>query len=94
MSTDIVRARKVLELSLADGLSVDQIRTNIKNVLGMMTRKKIAKVTSRKHEHMTPEMAEEIRDYVIEHPGLSQVEVRRVFNVNAGRVSEAVSGIR
>lgn len=43
---------------------------------------------------MTPELAQEIRDYVKAHPGLPQQSVAEAFNVNHGRVSEALKGKR
>jgi hypothetical protein len=43
---------------------------------------------------MTPELAQEIRDYVKMHPGLSQQAVAEKFKVNHGRVSEALRGKR
>lgn len=43
---------------------------------------------------MTPALRAQIRAYALANPALTQVEVARVFNVNPGRVSEAVSGRR
>jgi hypothetical protein len=43
---------------------------------------------------MTPELAQDIRDYVKAHPGASQQSVAEAFNVNHGRVSEAIRGKR
>ena len=43
---------------------------------------------------MTPELAQEIRDYAKAHPGMSQQSVAEAFKVNHGRVSEAVRGKR
>ena len=43
---------------------------------------------------MTPELAQDIRDYVKANPGLSQQTVAQKFNVNHGRVSEAIRGKR
>lgn len=48
-------------------------------------------VRSRK---MTPELAEEIRIFVRENPNMRQFDVAKVFNVNQGRVSEALIGKR
>lgn len=41
---------------------------------------------------MTPEMAAEIRAVKKANPSLSQMEIARQFNVNPGRVSEALRG--
>lgn len=41
---------------------------------------------------MTPEMADAIRYYAKAHPSASQHDIGAIFNVNPGRVSEALSG--
>lgn len=43
---------------------------------------------------MTDELAAEIRAFREAHPRLSQVEISRRFNLNQGRVSEALKGKR
>jgi hypothetical protein len=43
---------------------------------------------------MTPELAEEIREYADQNPGLSHQAIAEVFKVNHGRVSEAIKGKR
>jgi predicted XRE-type DNA-binding protein len=43
---------------------------------------------------MTAELAEEIRDYAAANPGMSHQAIAEVFNVNHGRVSEAIKGKR
>lgn len=43
---------------------------------------------------MTDELAREIRAYRRANPHLSQVEISRRFNVNQGRVSEVLKGVR
>lgn len=42
----------------------------------------------------TPELYAEIRAFVAENPDLSRTAVGNIFNVNSGRVSEAVRGER
>jgi hypothetical protein len=44
--------------------------------------------------NMTPELYEEIKEYADANPGMSHQEIAVVFNVNHGRVSEAISGKR
>jgi len=41
--------------------------------------------------HLTPELAENIRVYCAKHPRLHQRDVAQKFNVNPGRVSEALN---
>jgi predicted XRE-type DNA-binding protein len=43
---------------------------------------------------MTEELAEEIREYVTDNPGMSHQSVAELFNVNHGRISEAIKGKR
>jgi len=43
---------------------------------------------------MTPELAEEIREFAEANPGLSHQAIAEKFNVNHGRVSEAIKGKR
>ncbi|MCK1392809.1 hypothetical protein [Bradyrhizobium sp. 1] len=43
---------------------------------------------------MTPELAEEIREFAKDNPGMSHQDIGVVFNVNHGRVSEAIRGKR
>ena len=43
---------------------------------------------------MTPELAQEIREYADAHPGMSHQTIAEAFNVNHGRVSEAIHGKR
>ncbi len=43
---------------------------------------------------MTPELADEIREFAKDDPGISHQDLGVVFNVNHGRVSEAIRGKR
>ena len=40
---------------------------------------------------MTPELADEIREFATDNPSMSHQEIGTVFNANHGRVSEAHS---
>lgn len=50
-----------------------------------------AKITSAR---MTPELADAIRAYSRAHPDAAQASIASIFNVNPGRVSEALAGHR
>jgi predicted XRE-type DNA-binding protein len=41
--------------------------------------------------HLTPQLAEDIRHYVAQNPTLHQRDVAQRFNVNPGRISEALN---
>lgn len=43
---------------------------------------------------MTPELADEIKEFAADNPGMSQQDVGVVFNVNHGRISEVLKGKR
>ncbi|RED16722.1 hypothetical protein [Parasphingopyxis lamellibrachiae] len=49
------------------------------------------KRASRKSASLTPELAEKIRAFVAKNPKLHQRDVAQKFNVNPGRVSEALN---
>lgn len=51
------------------------------------------KRASNQSAHLTPKLAEEIRQYVAQNPKLHQREVAQRFNINPGRVSEALNGL-
>lgn len=42
---------------------------------------------------LTPELAEEIRNYARKNPRMHQRDIAQRFNVNPGRVSEAMNNI-
>lgn len=43
---------------------------------------------------MTPQLRADIRRYASDHPTETFADIGRVFNVNAGRVSETMAGYR
>ncbi len=59
-----------------------------------LSRRKPVMKTRPRSRHVTEEVREEIRAFRRSNPGMSQAEIGRRFNVNAGRVSEALAGFR
>lgn len=59
-----------------------------------MKRRKPGSRAAPKSVPMTPLLAQRIRAYKNAHPDMSHVEIGTHFNVNPGRVSEAVKGFR
>lgn len=59
-----------------------------------LRRRPSTRVAGPRSRKMTPALAAEIRAAVAARPGATQVEIARLFNVNPGRVSEAVNGKR
>jgi len=43
---------------------------------------------------LTPELYEEIREFAEANPGMAHQDIAVIFNVNHGRVSEAIKGKR
>jgi hypothetical protein len=57
-------------------------------------RRRPAQRGPRSARPMSEQLADEIRAFKREHPGMSQVAISRRFNVNQGRISEALKGKR
>lgn len=93
--SDIPSARVHLE-AMRDEMqnaNLDYYVEQINYVLSLMVREKYKQRTSRQSATMTPELADEIRDYAIRHPNLSTQRIANHFNVNPGRVSEALAEV-
>jgi transcription initiation factor IIE alpha subunit len=58
-------------------------------------KKKVAKNGRRAavSQPLTPKLALEIRKFWMTHPDATQQEIANTFNVNIGRVNEALSGV-
>lgn len=65
------------------------------HLANQLWRRRPGKVKARASAvHMTPELAQSIRDYAVTHPWLSEHRIGIEFGVNQGRVSEALFGFR
>lgn len=60
----------------------------------MLKRRSPARRAPATSRPVTPELAAEIRAYAAAHPTASQTQIGGRFNVNPGRVSEALHGVR
>ena len=60
----------------------------------LMVRSFSGRKTKAKHQRMNDELADRVRRFAATRPDLSQVEIGRLFNINGGRVSEALAGKR
>ncbi|GAA0468908.1 hypothetical protein GCM10009096_07280 [Parasphingorhabdus litoris] len=74
---------------LADELNLEELH----DLADEMYRNSPVKRARARSVHLTPELAEEIRVFVRKHPKLHQRDVAQKFNVNPGRVSEALNNI-
>ncbi len=59
-----------------------------------LDRRKPVKRAATTSAPMTEKLRAEIRAYASKNPDLSQVDIAHRFNVNPGRVSEALRGVR
>jgi hypothetical protein len=59
-----------------------------------MYRRAATRRASVRSPKVTPEMAEEIRQYAAANPDLHQQDIANHFGVNVGRVSEALHRLR
>lgn len=66
----------------------------IETLAKALDRRRPARVAAVRSVATTEALREAIRAYAVAHPGASQVEIGRLFNVNPGRVSEAIRGKR
>lgn len=66
----------------------------IRKLVLELKRRTAIKVARAKAQPMTPLLKQSIRAYATAHPEMSHREIGRVFNVDGGRVSEALRGFR
>jgi len=66
----------------------------IREVVLEMFRRSAVKTTRAKAQKSTVSLRERIRAYHKAHPEMLNREIGRVFNVDGGRVSEALAGFR
>lgn len=60
----------------------------------MVRRKPKHRVAKATRRSLTPELAAEIREYKRLHPTMANRDVGEVFNVDGGRVSEAIHNVK
>ena len=72
---------------LADGLGIDELH----DIADELYRNSPVNRAANKSDKLTPDLAEEIRNYVAKNPKLHQRDVAHRHNVNPGRVSEALN---
>jgi hypothetical protein len=74
---------------LADERGMDELS----DIADELVRKSPIKRAPVKSPPLTPEKAQEIRDYAEAHPDAHQQDIANHFGVNHGRVSEALNNI-
>jgi len=87
--------REALKALMNAGMPEDHARTLLASLEKRgytVYRKKQRKNARRPNvsEPMTPELAAEIRAFFAANPNFTQQEIAHIFNVNSGRVNEAL----
>ncbi len=75
-------------------LAVEHDLPRLAELADELKRRKRAPRTLPKSTPMTPELADDIREYRAENPDASQREIAEHFDINPGRVSEVLIGKR
>lgn len=83
----------LVELS-QDNRLPEELSVKLKWLASEISRRSPTKRAAPRSTRVTPELKSQIRDYAHKHPMLSQSEIGNKFNVNPGRVSEALRGFR
>jgi hypothetical protein len=70
-----------------------ELADEIAPILAKMVRRPYAKPRTRSQSRtMTPRLARKIRSHCAKYPGQSVQEVAEIFDVNPGRISDALHG--
>ncbi len=80
--------RRMRELATAHGLA------ELADLADALSRRRPRRIAPASSTTITPALRTALRAYSVAHPQMSQVEIARLFNVNPGRVSEAIRGLR
>lgn len=84
-------------LAIANSLAIkgltDEVR-GIRLIVDELWRRPAVRQSRVKADHASRKLRAEIRAYAKEHPDMLNREIGLVFNVDSGRVSEALAGFR
>jgi predicted XRE-type DNA-binding protein len=85
------RERLLKLAAMLDAEGLTEYADEIDNIVSQMWRKPPATKSKVKSQSKSPALGMAIRAYVAAHPDKSQQEVAHIFDVNHGRVSEAIN---
>lgn len=71
-----------------------EIAARINALAAEISRRKPKNIAAPSCAKATPELRQQIRDFAKKYPAFSQLAISKKFNVNPGRVSEALRGFR
>lgn len=91
--------RRIELISDAGAMPIDDAKVLLDQLVALgytLYRKRIFNQPTRRRTsaRVTPELAQQVRDYSKLYPDKNQGEIGKVFNINAGRVSECLNGLR
>jgi hypothetical protein len=96
--SDIPGARNRLEQIAADlaagSLTPWKASRMIRSTLSLLVRSPPVRRARVRRRPVSPDLCEEIRAYAAANPGAQMFEIAVKFNVNQGRVSEILNGLR
>lgn len=92
--SDIPRAFRELGELIAYAEMSDALRARLALVRSWLPRKRSIRRAPVSSVKLTPSVKQRIRDIKIANPRLSEQEIAVMVNVNAGRVSETLTGKR
>jgi len=85
-------------LAIANSLAIkghcDDEARGIRKLVEELWRRPAVRQSRAKADPSTRKLRAQIRAYAAEHPDMLNREIGRVFNVDSGRVSEALAGFR
>jgi hypothetical protein len=92
--SDIPEVRKIMEEILVrktfDAITVAELHRGLR----LTWRKHVKPKTAPRSQRLTPKLASEIRRYTRSHPKASAQYIANHFNVNPGRVTDALMGVK
>jgi hypothetical protein len=93
--SDIPRAYRMLDelINYDFGLS-DAVRKRLILIRGLLPRERSIRRAPIKSKQITASVKQRIHDIKVEHPRMSEQEIAVIVGVNAGRVSETLTGKR
>lgn len=92
-----VLAEDMRQMALNLALDADELQTKARQIeqyVAEMHRRRTKGRAPRSSAELTPALKRQIIAYAKAHPRTAQAKIAEVFNVNIGRVSETLSGVR
>lgn len=87
--------KRIEEIAYEEGLyELVDLAGELLDLSSQLSRRSVGGKAPNSSAPCGPEKREAIRRYAAHHRNMTQLEIGRVFNVNQGRVSEALRGFR